>query len=596
MKFFRNLKLTKKIGLLSFSFLLFLVIIGVTSIMQVYNVNSEIKELNNSRMVPIISLENVKSDIEYIRTEGSAIMDAQDSASIKTIESYIAARVKTLNKEIAQYKNNPEYKNNSEFKTLLSDYNKFIAAKDTYLKSAESRVKEQSSFTGSSTGTSNNGGNEKPRESLKKGNSDVTNFDNTKTKLISDFDKLVNVHVKAAANTYNESQSLFKRTIVEIILILVLSIFISLILSIIIAREIVAPVKKVTSKLKEISENDGDLTQRIGYDSKDEVGELSKNFDLFMDKLHAIIKEVSISAKTITDLSGNLNKATLETAKSLDGVSATISQIASSTSDSAAAVEETTAALTEAAEFSEATLEATRNTALNSKKAEEAAEEGAAKISQVVTSINEIASSSREVSSMVDDLDKSSKKIGEIIQLITGISEQTNMLALNAAIEAARAGEAGKGFSVVAEEIRKLADGSNDAAAQIAELVKENQVKSSTAVNLVGEVERKVTNGVSRASEVGTAIESIIENVQSIVDQIEQINEANDKQARSSKEIEKVVTGIADESSEIASGTENINSSVQEQLATMDEVEKATDELLKMSKKLNQITEGFKLV
>lgn len=589
MKFFRDLKLTKKIGLLAASFLVFLVVIGTTSILQVYKVNSQIKELNNSRMAPIISLESLKSDVEYIRTKASSVMDTESTTSIKSIKSDIDARAKSLSNKLAQYKNNPEYKSNAQFKKLLSDYSKFITAKDASIKEQESRKSSESSSSG------NIASNAKPQTQPKKGNSTMTKFDSAKTTLIADFDKIINVHVTAANATYKESQSIFVRTIAEIVIIVVLSILISLILSIIIAREIVMPVRKVTAKLKEISENDGDLTQRIGYDSQDEIGELSSNFDLFMDKLHLIIKEVSVSAKIITDLSGDLNKATVTTAQSLDGISGTISQIASSTSDTAAAAEETTAALSEAAEFSESTSNATKNTASNSKMAKESARQGADKISQVVSSINDIASSSREVSNIVDDLDKSSKKIGEIVKMITSISEQTNMLALNAAIEAARAGEAGKGFSVVADEIRKLADESNNAAEQIANLVKENQSKSSTAVNLVEQVDEKVSHGVSKASEVKESIEGIISNIQSIVSQIEQINEANDKQARSAKEMERVISGIADGSSEIANGTENINSSVQEQLMTMNEVEKATEKLSEMSKKLSEMTDGFKL-
>lgn len=128
---------------------------------------------------------------------------------------------------------------------------------------------------------------------------------------------------------------------------------------------------------------------------------------------------------------------------------------------------------------------------------------------------------------MIKELDTSSKKIGDIIKIITGISAQTNLLALNAAIEAASAGEAGRGFSVVADEIRKLADESNAAASEISNLVKENQLKTLSAVNSVNEVEGKVSTGVNKASEVGESIDSIMENIKNIVIQIEQIDRDN---------------------------------------------------------------------
>jgi methyl-accepting chemotaxis protein len=196
---------------------------------------------------------------------------------------------------------------------------------------------------------------------------------------------------------------------------------------------------------------------------------------------------------------------------------------------------------------------------------------------------------------MINELDDSSKKIGDIIQIISGISAQTNLLDLNAAIEAARAGEAGRGFNVVADEIRKLADESNLAAKQISDLIKENQLKTGSAVNSVNLVEKKISLGVTKASEVGQIIQSIIENIQNISNEIEEIDKATEKYTYGANEIEKAINSIANSSSEIAAGTENISSSVEEQIGIMAEIEKNTESLLEMAKTLNYITSGFKV-
>ncbi|NMM62007.1 methyl-accepting chemotaxis protein [Clostridium sp. P21] len=569
-RFFRNLKIAQKISLLSISFLMFLLIMGFASVKQLSMVNIGIKELSESRMAPIVKLENMKSSVEYIRTKSSSLMDASDENTKNTIKSDVTSKVASIDKSLS------EYKSDADYKTLLSNYDKFIAAKDEFMKTAGQQ----------GVGSAGNGSS---------GPNDAASFDKAKTALTASFDEIINKHVTAANTTYNQSKKIFGTTMIEIISLSVICIIITLVLSVIIIKETVNPIKRVTKKLKEISESDGDLTQRIGYESKDEMGDLSRSFDFFMDKLHAIIKEVSVSAETITSLSENLSDATTTTTQSLDSIAGTVSEISSSTSDGAAVSEETSASLAEVAKFSESTSEATKNTSINSKKSKEIAEEGAEKIREVVSSITDIASSSKEVSMMINDLDISSKKIGEIIQIITGISAQTNMLALNAAIEAARAGEAGKGFSVVADEIRKLADESNNAATQIAELVKENQLKSASAVSSVEQVEGKVSHGVSKASEVGESIRSIIQNIQDIVTQIEQINNANEQQAKSAKEIEMAINTIASSSSEIAGGTENISASIEEQLSTMNEIEKNTKNLSEMSKKLTQMTSGFKL-
>ena len=578
MNIFKNIKLSRKIGLLSLSFFIFLLVIGFTSITQISKVNSQIVELHDVRMTPIIELEKLQADVEYIRSEGSTLMDSTDAASKKTIIAAIEAKVATLDAGLAKQKSNVDYK------SLIANYNSFIKAKDVFI-AAEATVRVQGVPGQVAGGT-------KMQEGAP---TYVAAFDKAKLALIHSFETISSKQVVAAKQTYTDSKTVYTTTLIELISLFAVSAIIIIILSVIIIRSIVTPLKKVTTKLKEISQSNGDLTQRINYESKDEIGELSSNFDLFIEKLQSIISEVAISAENISSFSNKLNNSTLITTQSLEEISTTVVSIASGTSDGAAVAQETSASLTEASRFSEATANASKNTAINSKKAKKAAEEGSNKISEVVSSITEIATSSKEVSIIINELDYSSKKIGDIIKIITTISEQTNLLALNAAIEAARAGEAGKGFNVVSDEIRKLADQSNTAAKEISLLVRENQLKSASAVSSVDQVEKKVSLGVSKASEVGESIHNIIKNIQDITIEIEQIDNANEQQLQGTKEIENAISNIAVNSNEIAGSTENISASIEEQLGVMTEIGKTTEDLSEMAKKLSKLTSGFKV-
>lgn len=453
MNFFTNMKLSYKISLLSITSFIFLIAIGFVSIGQISKLNSKIMELNNSRMVPIIELENIKSDIEYISQQCNLIMDALDSTSSKKVQDNISARESSVKSKLPKYKDDPD------FKTLISNYNKFIEAKNTFIKSQSERGNESASVQADGNGK------------IASPPTDISNLDKTKTDLTESFDKIINTHAAAARQSYINSEKDFKIIIIEYIVIMIVCLIIAMILSLVIIRSIVEPVRKVTKKLKEVSENDGDLTQRIGYKSNDEIGQLSINFDRFMDKLQSIIREVIVSTETISSSSKRLNKSTSVSTQALRKISDTVIEIARGTSDGAAAVEETTASLSEAANFSEAT--------------------------------------------------------------------------------------------------------------------------SNSAVNSANEVEEKVSAGVKKASEIEESIKNIIKNIEGISNDMNQIDNANEEQARGTKEIEKAIAAIANATNEMAQDTENISVSIEDQLSTMTEIERTTEKLSEMAKTLNKITCGF---
>jgi methyl-accepting chemotaxis protein len=572
------MKISQKIVSLSIGFLIFLIVIGFVSIKQISVVQSNVEELNNSRLLPIIEIEDAKSGVVYISSQINSSMSTSDVDSFKVVEDTITERQKVVDEILSKYTDNSEYEN------LFVNYSEFLKAKDSFIEYQNTKLAQTTVSTSEVPTT------------IPTGPPDELEAVSTSTATVNQsFEDIITKQVKDSQQTYTDSENVYNSTKIILVTLIIFCAILTIILSIIIIRATVTPIKMVTQKLKEISENGGDLTQRIGYMSKDEVGELSSSFDLFIDKLHSIIKEVASTAEEMKSSSSQLNQATETTTMTIEEITNTVTEIAAGTRDGAAFAEETSANVEEIVKFSQMTSQVSTNTLLEGKEATKTAEKGALRISEVVSSIGEIAVSSKDVSLIINELDVSSNKIGEIIQIITAISAQTNLLALNAAIEAARAGEFGKGFSVVADEIRKLADESNSAATQIANLVKENQLKTSSAVTSVGEVEKKVSLGVSKASEVGESIESIMKNINDIVKHIEQIDNDSESQVQSIKEMGHAIKGIATTSNKMSTGTENISAGIEEQLSTMSEIEETTVKLTVMSKKMNDIILGFRV-
>jgi len=572
MRWFYNLKLAVKIALLSVNFLVFILIIGIMGFVSIRNENNDFKSLNNDRLIPVYDLAEARSHIQNMRLAARTHISADSITQMEELEKDIEKNEIELQEHIGRYSQ----------KYLVEDEVKGLEAfKKAYAEYKESRDK-----------TIKYSKENKTEMALANANGDAkVKYDKT----IKAIEDLIQIQIRVAEELYNISEARYGLTMVLFPLLFTLSIVLGIVLSILTIQAVVKPVRKVTNKLVDISGRGGDLTQRIGINGKDEIGTLSREFDGFMDKLQSIIKGVVDSAQTIASSSEQLSYATSETNKALEQIGRTVNEIAAGTSDSVSVVEETTASLNEAARFSENTAVSSKKTTENSLIVRSEAEEGSLKVNEIVESMSVIKSSSVEVSDVIADLDKSSRRIGDIVQLITGIAEQTNLLALNAAIEAARAGEAGRGFNIVAEEIRKLAESSSNAAREIITLVRENRSKTEIAVKTVEEVNAKVEEGVKKAEDVKAKIDNIIINIKDIVKQIGSINSDIEKQAVITEEINKAMGNIASVANETAAGTEEMSASVEEQVGTMEEIEATAHQLSEMAARLNSITSGFRV-
>lgn len=570
MNWFKNLKLANKVSILSFQFIISLIVIGLFGTITIRNGNLNLKSLNNDRLLPLYELEETKSTLLDIRLFVRSHLATTDTTKRQELESKIQTSEASLLQMLEEYgESNLTAEERAGLETLKTTYSEYKTSYETTL-----QLNNEQKF----------------QEAMANSDGDAaTKFQAT----YAAFNHNIQLQITIAEQLYQDSVDTYYSSVNLFVGVVVISILLGSFLTLTISKAVSKPVKKVTSKLKEISDNGGDLRQRIGLNTKDEIGDLGRAFDSFMDKLQTMIKEVSSSAHAIASSSQQLSSATTETNKAMEQISIAVNNVSNGTSVNMVVVEQTSSSLENAAVFSETTANASKKTSDNSLNVKVAADESAIQVNGIVDSMQNIASSSREVAATIHDVGESSKKISEIVKLITDISHQTNLLALNASIEAARAGEAGKGFSVVAGEIQKLADVSSRSASNIAALVQENQIMVNKSIASVTEVDHIVSLGVVKASEVKANIDHIIANIKDVVEQITEIDGSVEKQAELTEELAQSMEHISQNAGDITASTQEISASIEEQVGTLEEIEATTSQLAEMADKLNELTSGF---
>ena len=295
---------------------------------------------------------------------------------------------------------------------------------------------------------------------------------------------------------------------------------------------IMRPVDALRNMLQEISQGNGDLTRRLDESSKDELADVSRYFNLFIEKLRGIIAQVAQSAVQVASASSQLHSTAEQIATGSE-------QVASKTGTVAAASEEMSATSGDIAQNCLSAAE-------NSNRASEMARGGADVVKQTIHGMELIATRVRDAAKTVEDLGSRSDQIGEIVGTIEDIADQTNLLALNAAIEAARAGEQGRGFAVVADEVRALAERTTRATREIGDMIKAIQTQTKGAVAAMEEGVSEVEKGTESSIKSGEALEMIMAQVNNVTMQVNQIATAAEEQTATTTEITSNISQITD--------------------------------------------------
>lgn len=340
----------------------------------------------------------------------------------------------------------------------------------------------------------------------------------------------------------------------------------------------------------------GDLKERqVDIPSSDEIGQLAHAFRAMSENIRYVIQQVQLQADTIAASSEQLTASAQQSAQAGTQVATSITEIAQGTERQSVAV----TSMASVAEEIAASIGTVANTgkmiAEIASRSTKETERGHQAIEQAMTQMKQINQGSESVGRVIGELAKGSQKISEIVSLIASIAGQTNLLALNAAIEAARAGEQGRGFAVVAEEVRKLAEGSNQAAKQIADLIIKNEIDMNEAIAATRTNSDAVDAGIQVVGVAGQVFEEIASSVIHLSDQICEISDSIEKIAVGSQGLVETISHIDRESKANSAETLTISAVSEEQSASMQEVASASQVLANISYELQNIIIKFKV-
>lgn len=374
-----------------------------------------------------------------------------------------------------------------------------------------------------------------------------------------------------------------------------LSIVGGLFMALLIFRSIIKPINKMNTRLKEIAEGEGDLTQLIDLGTKDEIGEMSQSFDRMIEKLRELVKQVSLDAEQVAAASEQLAASSEETTRATEQIVETVQEVAVETEQQTQSVQDTTNTIEEISSSVHQIATNSDAVSITAEYASDKATEGNKVVSTVVTQMNEIQIAVNELSQLVHTLGTRSQQISEIVGVITGIADQTNLLALNAAIEAARAGEHGSGFAVVADEVRKLAEQSSNSAQEISQLILSIQIDTSNTINTMDSTNKKVADGITLVHDTGTAFKQIQQSVHEVSTQIQNVSSEVKGMSQGVQQMVQAMDVISKASNVTATGAHSMSAATEEQLAAMEEMTSSSTSLSKMAEELQKIIGKFKV-
>ncbi|MCW3003484.1 MAG: methyl-accepting chemotaxis protein [Conexibacter sp.] len=449
------------------------------------------------------------------------------------------------------------------------------------------------------------------------------------TALDAAYDEAFSRKVKQA-NDGNKTIASTKSSSTTLALVLLgLALLIGVTVSYLLSRSIRRNVEAVLDRLGSLRDNcatsldaalsamaGGDMTQRIEAVTQpiekpgnDEIGDVARATNTIREKIVGMIDSYNASRESLSAMigqvagtAGTVSSASQQMAATSEEAGRAVGEIANAIGDVAAGSQKQVEGIDDARRLTDDVAQATARSAEDAAAAAQVAEgalriatEGAAAVTEATEAMASVRSASSEATEAIRALGQKSGQIGGIVATITGIAEQTNLLALNAAIEAARAGDQGRGFAVVAEEVRKLAEESQQAAQSISSLIGEIQAETGRAVEVVEDGATRTAHGAATVEQARDAFDRIGGSVEDVTVRVGQIAAAVQEIAASATQMGHRMGEVAAVAEQASASTEEVSASTEQTSASTQEIAASSEELARTAAGLEELVAQFTL-